>query len=263
MRAAERARLATGVSLPYVVQGDPAGIPVILLHAYADSWRSFERVLAVLPAWVRALAPTQRGHGDADKPPGGYTPADFAADLEAFMDLARVDAAVVVASSSAGFTARHFAARRPGRTLGVVLVGCPYTLAGKPAVEAMRARMASLEDPVDPGFVREFVTGTAGVVDPAFLEAMVAESGAVPAHVWRRVLDGLLDPAVPAVPIACPALAIWGEDDELLERAEQERLLEAFADGELRPYPGTGHVVHWERPADVAADVAGFARRFA
>ena len=263
MRAAERARLDTGVSLPYVVQGDADGVPVVLLHAYADSWRSFEIVLGHLPAWIRALAPTQRGHGDADKPAGGYTPAGMAADLEALMDVAGVGAAVLVASSSAGFTARHLAARRPERTLGVVFVGCPHALAGNPGVERMRSGIAALEDPVDPGFVREFVAGTAGAVDPAFLDAMVAESQAVPAHVWRLVLDGLLDPAVPDGAIACPALAIWGEDDAFLDREEQERLLGAFADGELRAYPDTGHVVHWERPADVAADVAAFARRFA
>ena len=37
--------LPNQVKLPYVEQGDPWGIPVVLLHAIADSWRSFERVL--------------------------------------------------------------------------------------------------------------------------------------------------------------------------------------------------------------------------
>jgi hypothetical protein len=32
--------LTTGVRLPYVEQGDPVGLPVILLHGYTDSWRS-------------------------------------------------------------------------------------------------------------------------------------------------------------------------------------------------------------------------------
>jgi len=32
--------LPTGPRLPYVEQGDPGGVPVILLHGYSESWRS-------------------------------------------------------------------------------------------------------------------------------------------------------------------------------------------------------------------------------
>ena len=60
--------LPTGVTLPYVEQGDPDGVPVILLHGVTDSWRSFEPVLPHLPPSIRAFALTQRGHGDADRP---------------------------------------------------------------------------------------------------------------------------------------------------------------------------------------------------
>jgi len=34
--------LSTGVTLPYVVQGDPNGVPVVLLHGMSDSLRSWE-----------------------------------------------------------------------------------------------------------------------------------------------------------------------------------------------------------------------------
>ena len=37
------------IKLPYVEQGDPSSVPVVLLHAIADSWRSFERLLSDLP----------------------------------------------------------------------------------------------------------------------------------------------------------------------------------------------------------------------
>jgi non-heme chloroperoxidase len=36
------------VRLPDVEQGDPSGLPMILLHGVTDSWRSFERVLSHL-----------------------------------------------------------------------------------------------------------------------------------------------------------------------------------------------------------------------
>ena len=71
-RTTKSIALSTGVTLPYVEQGDPAGVPVLLLHGYTDSWRSFEDTLAHLPDSIHAIALTQRGHGDADRPATGY-----------------------------------------------------------------------------------------------------------------------------------------------------------------------------------------------
>src|SRR5262245_28467253 len=60
--------LASAIALDYVEQGDASGMPLILLHGYTDSWRSFQPLLAALPKWIRAIAISQRGHGDSDKP---------------------------------------------------------------------------------------------------------------------------------------------------------------------------------------------------
>ena len=73
--------LPNRVRLPYVEQGDPSGVPMLLLHGVTDSWRSFERVLPHLPDSIHAFALTQRGHGDADRPATGYRARDFAADV--------------------------------------------------------------------------------------------------------------------------------------------------------------------------------------
>jgi pimeloyl-ACP methyl ester carboxylesterase len=45
----EVAELSRELKLPYAEQGDAAGIPVVLLHGFLDSLRSFELVLAHLP----------------------------------------------------------------------------------------------------------------------------------------------------------------------------------------------------------------------
>ena len=50
--------LPNRVELPYVDQGDPSGVPLLLLHGYADSWRSFELVLPHLPRSIRGIALT-------------------------------------------------------------------------------------------------------------------------------------------------------------------------------------------------------------
>jgi pimeloyl-ACP methyl ester carboxylesterase len=72
----EARRAATGIRILYVEQGNDDGVPLILLHGYTDSWRSFEPVLPLLPQSIHACVPTQRGHGDADRPVEGYAPAD-------------------------------------------------------------------------------------------------------------------------------------------------------------------------------------------
>jgi hypothetical protein len=42
--------------------------------------------MQALPQTLRVFAMDHRGNGDADKPADGYAPANFADDIEAFMD---------------------------------------------------------------------------------------------------------------------------------------------------------------------------------
>src|ERR1700752_3440813 len=84
------------VSLDFIVQGRRLGIPVVLLHGYTDSRRSYDRVLARLPASVNAIAVTQRGHGDSDRPASGYSPYDFAGDIVALLDKLHLQQAILL-----------------------------------------------------------------------------------------------------------------------------------------------------------------------
>jgi non-heme chloroperoxidase len=257
---AKSVELSEGLRLPYVEQGDSLGVPVVLLHALADSWRSFERVLPHLPRSIHAFAVTQRGHGDADRPASGYGVEEFTADLAAFLDAVGLEAAVIVASSSAGFTARRFAADHPRRTLGIVLVGAPYSLRDKPAVSEFLEAVSGLSDPIDPAFVREFVESNVfRPLPPAVRETLVGENLKAPTRVWKATLEGLLDAEPTDIGITAPALILWGDRDESLPRSDQEALATAIAGSRLVTYEGTGHVVHWEQPERVATDLAAFA----
>ena len=62
--------LANGVTLEYAERGPRDARPVIMLHGVTDSWRSFEPLMPHLPAGVRVLAMTQRGHGGSSRPDG-------------------------------------------------------------------------------------------------------------------------------------------------------------------------------------------------
>lgn len=257
--------LPNQVKLPYVEQGDPWGIPVVLLHAIADSWRSFERVLPHLPGSIHAFALTQRGHGDAGRPTEGYRPHDFAADLAAFMDALHLKAAVIAGGSSGGLVARRFAIDHPERTLGLILLGSPGTLRDKPGVLDMwSSTVSKLTDPVDPGFVREFAESTlAQPVPRAFIDTMVQEGLKVPAWVWRATFKGLLedDSFGELDKIDVPTLIIWGDQDAVLPQSDQEALKAAIAGSRLVVYPGAGHAVYWEEPGRVASDLVAFVHR--
>lgn len=256
--------LPNQVMIPYVEQGDPSGVPLVLLHGYAGSWRDFEPVLSHLSASIRAFALTQRGHGDASRPAAGYRPQDFAADLVAFMDVLDLEAAVIAGGSSGGFAARRMAMDHPERTLGLVFLGSPATLRGNAGVQRMwDEEVSKLTDPVDSGFVREFILSTIlRPVPSAFVEAVVQESLKLPAHVWRAALRGILedDSFSELRRIVTPTLIVWGDQDVFLPRSDQEALAAKIAGSRLLVYPDAGHVFYWEEPDRVASDLVAFIR---
>jgi non-heme chloroperoxidase len=256
------AELPNWVQLQYVEQGDPAGIPVLLLHGVTDSWHSFEPVLPHLPKSLRAFALTQRGHGDASRPAAGYRFHDFAADLVAFMGALNLGAAVIAGHSMGSSVAQRFALDYPERTLGLVLMGSFASLRENPGVlHLWDSAISALTDPVDPGFVREFQESTlAQPVPPAFLETVVQESLKVPARVWRAAFEGFLqdDFSRELEKIKAPTLIVWGDQDTFCPRSDQDTLVRAIAGSQLVVYPGAGHALHWEQPERFASDLVTF-----
>jgi pimeloyl-ACP methyl ester carboxylesterase len=254
--------LSSQVKLLYAEQGDPTGIPLLLLHGYADSWRSFELVLPYLPDSVRTIALSQRGHGDASRPPEGYRPHDFAADLAEFMDILQLESSVIAGGSSGGFAARRFAVDYPERTLGLILLGSPFTLHDKPGVlELWESTISKLTDPVDPRFVRDFQESThVRPVPENFLHTVVNESLKVPARVWRSTLEGLLedDSSESLARIKAPTLILWGDQDTVVPLSDQEKLTAEIESSRLVVYPDVGHAIYWEEPSQVASDIGVF-----
>lgn len=252
------ATLPGGIRLPYVEQGDPAGVPVVMLHGYSDSWRSYELLLAELPASIHAFAFTQRGHGDADKPAQGYRPEDFSADLLAFLDAVGLDEAVVIGHSGGSYAAQWFAVDHPERTLGIVLIGAFRSFDNNPGVLELRDVVADLTDPVDPAFVREFQEScVAQAVPDGFIDGIVRDSRKLPARVWREWLKDHLASEAPTArgAIEAPALLLWGDQDLFCPRSEQDRLVDAIPGARLVVYEGAGHCPHWEQPEASAAEL--------
>ena len=254
-----RARLATGLSLSYTSSGPDSSVPVLLLHAWVESRRSFDRLLPLLPATVRAIAVDQRGHGDSEKPSTGYSLDELAADVEAFMDAVCIPAAVLVGSSSGGYVAQQVAVRCPKRVAGLVLVGSPRTLQVRPT---FAHQVDQLTDPLDHAWVRESLTWFPRFhpVPSWYIDDRVRDGVRIPAHVWREAFNGLVAarPPTDAATITAPTLIVWGDRDELLTRDQQEALAAAIPGSRLVVYADTGHLVLWEQPERLAADLGLF-----
>jgi pimeloyl-ACP methyl ester carboxylesterase len=256
-----RVALASGVRIHYAAQGSSYGVPTVFLHGYTDSWFSFSRVLPLLPRdrfW--AIAPDQRGHGDSDRPPRGYSIDDFATDLVALLDALGIGRANLVGHSLSSVIARRVAARYPERVDRLVLVGAVATPV-RPVVNELRDAIQDLVDPVPEDFIRDFQASTIQVPVPErFFNGVVAASKKLPARVWRSILDGLLvaDDSQSLARISAPTLLIWGEQDAYFLRREQQFLVQAIPDARLTVYEDTGHSPHWERPEQFARDVQAF-----
>ncbi len=261
----KRVKLATGVELAYVEQGDPAGVPVIFLHGITDSWHSFEPVLPHLPHAIHAFALTQRGHGESERPASGYRPQDFAADVAAFMDALQLERAIIAGHSMGSIVAQRFGLDYPERILGLVLMGSFASFKDKPGLmEFVEVGISQLEDPIDPAFAREFQESTLAQPIPAeFLETVVQESLKVPARVWKAAFQSLLEGEFPdeLSKIKAPTLIVWGDQDAYCPLSDQETLRTAIVGSRLLIYSGVGHAVHWEEPARFAADLTAFVKR--
>ena len=252
-----RLLLSTGVSVPHRAHGDPGGVPCLLVHAWCEAARSFDRMLPHLPRWAAVHAVDLRGHGGADKPADGYALADVAADVVAVLDALGLEQAVLVGSSSGGYVAQQVAASWPERVTGLALIGSPATLASRPP---FADEVAALTDPLDPAWVRDtlawFPLGTP--VPSGYVDDRVADALAVPASIWSAALEGLCaaEPPLARAPLDIPAVVIWGGRDDVLGRTQRDALAAALPRARIVVLPGVGHLVLWERPERVAAEVA-------
>lgn len=254
-------RLTTGVRLHYVEQGDPNGPPIILLHGYSDSWVSYTPILPLIDRKYHVYILDQRGHGDSDRPPSGYTFPDFAGDVIAFMNAKGLKKATIVGHSMGSFIAQHVASMAPDRLEKLVLVGSATSVRNGVVLQLQR-EVSMLTDPVSPKFVREFQTSVVSKPVPdEFMNRVIQESLKVPARVWRDAMAGMLasNATVDLSKITAPTLIIWGDRETVFpSRSDQEALRKAIPNATLRVYPATGHCPNWEQPRQFAKDLNDF-----
>jgi pimeloyl-ACP methyl ester carboxylesterase len=254
-------RLPNGIKLAYVDAGNPNGDPLLLLHGYTDSSRSFSPMVPHLGRY-RLLIPDQRGHGASDAPECCYGSTQFAHDAKLFLDALKIDRVAVAGHSLGSMVAMSLAAEYPDRVTKVVLIGSTALVPVKRG-DWLYDQATAMRGPLDPAtqFAKDWHPANQPTpVDAAFAEAVNEELYRIPQHVWRGVMRELAYvPAGRHAPdVKAPVLVISGGKDALFPAEHHQSLLKAFPQAKARVFDDLGHNPNWERPEDVAAAIAEF-----
>ena len=254
-------RLPNGTRLAYVEAGDPKGEPLLLLHGYTDSSRSFSLMVPYLSRY-RLLIPDQRGHGASDAPECCYGASQFAYDARLFLDALGVKRSAVAGHSLGSMVAISLAADNPDRVSKIVLIGSTALVPVKRG-DWLYDNAIAVNGKLDPStqFARDWHPANQPTkVDPAFAEAINDEIMQIPGHVWRGVMRELSYVPVGrhATDVKAAVLVLSGGKDALFPADHHQSLLQAFPHAEAQVFAELGHNPNWEQPEAVAAAIDRF-----
>ncbi|OHV72658.1 alpha/beta fold hydrolase [Ensifer sp. LCM 4579] len=240
------------------VDSGGSGPPLLLLHGYSDTGRSFYPLEPFL-AGYRLIVPDLPGHG-ASAVGDGMRVSDFATSIDGLLAMLGVSQIAVIGHSMGAMTAIELAARRRDDVRALVLLSAslrPDFGSKSPLSCAIRA----LRDPIDPAgrFLRDWYS-CSRPVEPAFLSKMRVDAAAMPAAVWHCILEGFAktDLRRSAMRVTAPVLCIGGSADPLFDGSHREALAHAFPSARSITLDGYGHNPHWEDPERVAALMVSF-----
>lgn len=251
--------LSNGITLRTIEAGDPGGKPLVLLHGWTDTSRSWALLLPQLKRH-RLIIPDLRGHGASDKCDCCYSIGAFSDDIRLLLDARGIRRAAFAGHSLGSMITQRFAFDHPERVDRIALIGSTTTPAFKPDDGLWQAVMALGDriDPEDP-FIREWVNGPTPI-DTAFLAAVRQETAAIPRRVWRGVAREVMTTqlAAAAAKINAPAMIVWGDQDPLFGADMQAGLRAALPHASFHAFKGLGHNTHWEAPAEIGKLIADF-----
>jgi pimeloyl-ACP methyl ester carboxylesterase len=108
-----------GVRLHYLDWGG-RGEVILFLHGLGDTPHIFDDLAPKFTDHFRVIGLTRRGHGQSDKPDGGYDTATLVEDIRQFLDALSVPRVILVGHSIAGDEMTRFAGEHPDRTIKLV-----------------------------------------------------------------------------------------------------------------------------------------------
>ncbi|HZA83389.1 MAG TPA: alpha/beta hydrolase [Actinomycetes bacterium] len=274
----DRAVPGDGISL-HARDWGGSGQALALLHGLASNARIWDGVAPrLVGAGLRVVALDLRGHGDSDQPGSGYDFGQVGRDLQAALAALGLDRPVLVGHSWGANVALQHAADRPGQLAGLALVDGALVAvaewAGPTRAEARR-RLAPprFAVPLSDWLARAGRFDPSGQGGPAwvrdFLRAgVVVDDRGVSRARFRfdnhmQVVDALYDQRPEALfPLVdCPVLLCPADDGTAAaKRAAVERARALSPSATVTWFEETMHDIPLQRPAELAAELARFAK---
>ena len=287
-----RINLPTGVTLKVALGGVEGAAPILFLHGFPESHRTWRHQLHTLAPNFRVIAPDQRGFGGSDKPDAveEYETSKPVADLLALADALGIDRFTLVGHDWGGAAAWLAALRHPERIERLVIVNAPHPLIFQRSLiddEAQRAASQYIRAFRTPGFekvieamgYRKFLEKTFSAhVDLRLLsekerQAYVddwSQPGAMAAMLnWYRASNiEVPEPGekahkpvwthAPFPKLKMPVLVVWGLRDTALLPIQLDGLHDLVEDLRIMLEPDAGHFIPWEKPAVVTSAIRDF-----
>ena len=251
-----------------------SGEPLVLLHGFTDTWRTWELVLPALERRHDVLAPALAGHAGGPPLPEGVAPDEaVVAAAERAMDEAGFETAHVAGNSLGGYVALRLAARGRARTV-VAFAPAGGWAAGDASYLETLDHFAGMQ----PAIERAAPDADALVASPdgrrRAAEFMAERWEHIPAELLAHQIRGaaacsgfsVLDAHARAAgwpldpeQVTCPLRIVWGTADRILpwpRAAERYRAVLPQADWvEL---DGVGHGPQLDVPLETAQLILGF-----
>lgn len=286
----QRAALATGVELDVWTAGDPANPPIIFLHGFPESHRTWRHQMAGLSDRYYCIAPDQRGYARSSKPTdvSDYAVPKLVGDVFALADALGIDRFTLAAHDWGGAIGWAAALGRPDRVERLIIANAPHPyMFQKMLIEDLGQRAASqyirtfrgddLERRIaengldwffDHSFMRHLTADEVGAKERAAYLDEWSQPGALTAMFnWYRASPmtvPAMDEDAPRPPfldapfpkLSMPVLIVWGMEDKALLPCLLDGLDALIDDLTIVRIEGAGHFVPWEAPDAVTRAMA-------
>ena len=250
------------------------GPPVVLLHGFTGSTKTWGPLVESLGERYTTVAIDLPGHGRSSAPrdSGRYGLGRFADDLALVLDTLRLGRVALLGYSLGGRAALHFAVHYPARPAALVLESASPGLADAADRATRAAADAELADTIERDGIAAFVDRWEQLPLWASQSALTAEARAAlraqrMANDPRGLANSLRGAGAASAPdllprlrgIACPTLLVAGALDAKYVAAAK-RMEAAMALARVEIVERAGHAVHLERPGEFAKLASAFLR---
>lgn len=255
----------------FEIFGPSHGEKLVFLHGLLGSGANWRRITKRFQDKYQILVYDQRGHGKSFQPLTGYSPLDYATDLQKILDELAWEKVYLVGHSMGGRNAMQFASLFPHRTIKLVIedIGPDHNVEAREKIERLLALVptpfATRQQAKD--FLLEkfpqLLRGNSQAMTLAnyFYSNIVEKAEGVVD--WRFSKEGVLASLHEGrsrdywqlwESISTPTLLIRGEKSDELSPEVYREMLQRNAHCQGVEIKNSGHWVHFDEP-DQFSDV--------